>query len=111
MSLFSGRAVDGSVEGGEKVSSAKGVFGGKESRFISAVGMGSGIGNNGSSVGVTVRVMLRRGLPRGFESGFFSCFSDFSCFSGIDERCFLGDNTGSVLTGSRQVSFYLNGSS
>lgn len=47
-----------------------------------------------------VRLMLRRGRPRAFNTG-TACFSGFSKAFG---RCFLGETTGSVLTGSTLVS-------
>lgn len=99
MSLLSGRCVEGSVEGGEKTASTAGVLGGRESRTISAVGIGSGMGG-GASSGAALRVMFSRGRLRGLGAG-------FSGFSGLDwseERCFLGDKTGSVLTGSIRIS-------
>jgi hypothetical protein len=100
VSLLSGRCVDGSVDGGEKMSTTAGVFGGSASRLISAVGTGSGK-YIGSSGGVMMRLMFRRARPRDFEAGAV-CFSGFSW---AEERCFFGDNTGSVLTGSETVSF------
>lgn len=74
------------------MSSAAGVLGGRESRFISATGIGSGISSGGSS-GCTFRVMVRRPRPV-FGKGFFS---GLSC---AEERCFFGEMTKSVLTGS-----------
>jgi hypothetical protein len=68
--------------------------------LISAVRTDADMGRSGTSGGVMVRLMLRRGRPaRGFG---FSGFSGFSC---TDERCFLGDIIGSVLTGSAVVSY------
>lgn len=93
MSFDSGRDVDGSVEGGEKMSSAAGVFGGRESRMISAVGTGSGIPSGGTT-GCKLRVMVSR-LRAFFTNGFLSGLSV------VEERCFLGDMIGSVFTGSR----------
>lgn len=100
MSLDSGRDVDGSVVGGEKIASTAGVLGGSASRLISAVGASSGIGKIGSSGGVMVRLMLSRGLPRGFAAG----TSGFPGFSWAEDRCFLGETIGSVLTGSVMIS-------
>ena len=71
MSLLSWRDVEGSVEGGEKTASAAGVFGGRESRVISATGAGSEAASKGISGGVRVRVTERRGRPRGFPLGSF----------------------------------------
>ena len=73
MSLLSGRDVEGSVDGGEKVVSAAGVFGGSESRLISAIGASSGseTDSTGSSGGVMFRVIARRWRPRGFTLGSF----------------------------------------
>ena len=96
MSLDSGRAVEGSVDGGEKMSSGAGVLGGRESRTMSAVGMGSIMSICGGGGG-TFRVMVsfaRLVLGKGFFSG----------LSVTAERCFFGERTGSVLTGSRLVS-------
>jgi hypothetical protein len=92
VSLDSGREVDGSVDGGEKMSSAAGVLGGRDSRLISATDIGGGISITGSS-GCTWRIRLRPVFGNPF-------FSDFSDFSAEEERCFFGDRTGSVLTGS-----------
>lgn len=94
MSLDSGRAVEGSVDGGEKISSGAGVLGGSESRMISVMGMGSGM-SMCEGGGRTFRVMVslaRLVLGRGFFSG----------LSVVAERCFFGDTTGSILTGSRR---------
>ena len=102
MSLLSGRDVEGSVDGGEKMASAAGVFGGSDSRLISAMGIGSGAASIGTSGGVMVRVIGRRWRPRGFALGSFF-FCGFSC-SLTDDRCFLGDSTGSVFTGSEHVN-------
>jgi hypothetical protein len=91
--LDSGLAVEGSVDGGEKISSGAGVLGGSESKMISVVGRGSGI-SMGRGGGGTFRVIVslaRLVLGRGFFSG----------LSTVAERCFLGDKIGSVLTGSR----------
>lgn len=103
--MLSGRDDEGSVEGGEKMASAAGVFGGRESRLISATWTGSGAGSIGTSGGVMVLAIGRRWRPRRvvLDSFFFSGFSCFS-FSLIDDRCFFGDRTGSVLTGSKVVS-------
>jgi hypothetical protein len=90
------------VVGGEKIASTAGVFGGSASRLISAVTTGAGMGRSGTSGGVMVRLMLRRGRPAR-DLG-FSGLSGFSC---ADERCFLGDIIGSVLTGSVMVSLTL----
>lgn len=82
------------MEGGEKISSAAGVFGGSESRGISVVGTGS----MGGSVGISIvsiakfRLSVIR-LRAGFCSGFLS-------FARVEERCFFGESTGSVFTGS-----------
>jgi hypothetical protein len=61
------------------MASRAGVFGGSASRFISAVGTGSGkhIGNSG---GVMVRLMFRRARLRDLDIGtvFFSGFAGFS---------------------------------
>jgi hypothetical protein len=90
----SGRAVDGSVEGGEKMSSTAGVLGGSASRWISAVEIGSDSWREGSSGGM-LRVIVRRPRPvLGFDDGFLSGLS------ATDGRCFFGDTTRSVLTGS-----------
>lgn len=99
MSLLSGRCVEGSVEGGEKTASTAGVLGGRESRIMSAVGIGSGKGS-GASSGAALRVMFSRGRLRGLGAG----FSGFSAFAWSEERCFFGDKTGSVLTGSIGIS-------
>lgn len=103
MSLDSGRDVDGSVDGGEKIASTAGVFGGSASRLISAVETKSGTGRIGSSGGVMVRLIFRRDLPRGFAKG----IGGFPAFSLTEERCFLGETIGSVLTGSVVVSMDL----
>src|SRR5690242_10642918 len=84
------------------MASAAGVFGGRESRRISATGTGSGAATMGTSGGVMVRDTERRGRPRGFTLGSFF-FCGFSA-SFTDDRCFFGDSTGSVLTGSVGVS-------
>lgn len=95
MSLDSVRDVEGSVDGGEKMVPAAGVLGGKESRWISAVGTGSDVSCERTS-GRMVRVTVERERPDFFLSG----FSGFSGFSGAEDRCFFGERTGSVLTGS-----------
>jgi hypothetical protein len=102
--LLSGREVDGSVVGGEKMASTAGVLGGSASRLISETGTDSGIGNSGISGGVMVRLIFRRGRPvRAFDVG-TAGFSGFSGFSCTKWRCFFGDTIGSVLTGSMDVS-------
>ena len=93
MSFVSGRDVDGSVEGGENTSSTAGVFGGNASSWISATGVGSGMCKG--RIWVVLRETeerLRAGLGR--TGGFFSSLSE------VEERCFFGDMTGSVFTGS-----------
>jgi len=93
VSLDSGRVVEGSVDGGEKMSSGAGVLGGRESRTISAVGMSSSMSVGGGGGGIfRVMVSFARLV---FGKGFFS---DLSVTT---ERCFFGERTGSVLTGSR----------
>ena len=97
MSFESGRDVDGSVDGGEKIVSTAGVLGGNASRLISVVRTGSGIGSSGISGGVMVRLIFRRGRLRDFALG----TEVLSGFSWTDWRCFFGDTImGSVLTGS-----------
>lgn len=98
MSLVSGRWEDDCVVGGEEIDSMAGVFGGNESRMISAVGIGSETGRIGNSVWTPLRVMFSRERPRGLTG--------FAGFSSIVERCFFGDTatSGSVLTGSATIS-------
>jgi hypothetical protein len=76
VSLLSGRCVDGSVDGGENISSTAGVLGGRESSKISAAGTGSGMGSVGRS-GVALRVMFSRGRLRALGAS-FSGFSGLS---------------------------------
>lgn len=98
--MLSARVVEGSVDDGERRVSGAGVLGGNDSRLMSTVETGSGAGSVGTSGGVIVRLMARR--PRDLAVGGF-LFCGFS-FSSADERCFLGDRTGSVLTGSAKVN-------
>lgn len=102
MSRVSGREVDGSVEGGEMMVSTAGVFGGRGSSTISSTGVGTG-NCIGCSSGWTVRVMVRR--ARADLDVVVVLFSEsfFSSLPEADERCFFGETTGSVLTGSAQL--------
>lgn len=50
-----------------------------------------------------VRLIFRRGLLRDFTEG----TGGFAAFSLAEERCFLGETIGSVLTGSAMVSIDL----
>lgn len=54
----------------------------------------------GCSEGTSFREVFRKAAVRVRLVGFFAGFSVFSGFSGAAERCFLGDKTGSVFTGS-----------
>lgn len=92
MSLDSGRDVEGSVDGGVKLSSAAGVLGFRESRWMSVVWIG-GLGI--SRVSRTGRRESAKRDPLDLEEGFLG-----SSLLRVEGRCFLGDRTGSVLTGS-----------
>lgn len=97
MSLDSGRAVDGSVEGGENGSAPAGVLGGRESRGISTISMGLVVGSGGTSRGsIGVRRSRGRGRKRALDVGIG--FLASGLLSDIDGFAFFGERMGSVFT-------------
>ena len=99
MSLDSGRAVDGSVEGGENGSAAAGVLGGRESRGISTISIGLVVGSGGTSrVSIGVRRSRGRGREGALDMGM--SFLASGLLSDIDGFAFFGERMGSVFTDS-----------
>ena len=110
MSLDSGRAVDGSVEGGENGSAPAGVLGGRESRSISTASMGLVVGSGGTSRGsIGVRRSRGRGREGALEVGMGFLMSDLmsDLLSDIDGFAFFGERMGSVFTDSETCQYQM----